>query len=208
MEPLKNLNELHNGLYKRWVWRDIESYWCGIDCVQKINFSIQDLNHEVTSLSERPMKEIVFVISLVDWICDALASILKLLRPDIAASFQYKNEESSKKAEGYFKAIRSFVVAHPLNTTRHKEYGLDGDMICIDIRSKEYTLVSLLPNDRNRFHLGFDGLQQYAKDIPYDFILMFYSKKMDQMKYYKYMSASYSVCPRQISGEAEAGRLY
>lgn len=192
MEPLKNLNGLRTGLYKRWIWRDMESYWRGMDCVQKINYSIQDLNNEVSSLSERPMKEVVFVISLVDWICDALASILKLLRPDIVASFQYKNEESSKKVKGYFKAIRSFVVAHPLNTTRHKEYGLDGDMICIDIRSKEYTLVSLLPNSASWFHLGFDGLQQYAKDIPYDFILMFYSQKMDQMNYFKYMSASYS----------------
>ena len=47
------------------------------------------------------------------------------------------------------------------------------------IRSKEYILVSLLANSNsmNWFHLGFDGLQQYAKDIPYDFILMFYSKK-------------------------------
>lgn len=192
MEPLKNLNDLRNGLYKRWIWRDMESYWRGMDCLQKINYSIQDLNNEVTSLSERPMKEVVFVISLVDWICDAFASILKLLKPDISASFQYKNEESCKKVKGYFKAIRSFVVAHPLNTTRHKEYGLDGDMICIDIRSKKYTLVSLLPNSMNWFHLGFDGLQQYAKDIPYDFILMFYSQKMDQMKYFKYMSASYS----------------
>lgn len=192
MESLTNLNDLRNGLYKRWVWRDMESYWRGMDCLQKINYSIQDLNNEISSLSERPMKEVVFVISLVDWICDALSSILKLLRPDIAVSFQYKNEEYCKKVKRYFKAIRSFVVAHPLNTTRHKEYGLDGDFICIDIRNKEYTLVSLQPNGINWFHLGFDGLQQYAKDIPYDFILMFYSQKMDQMKYFKYMSASYS----------------
>ena len=88
MESLTNLNDLRNGLHKRWVWRDMESYWRGMDCLQKINYSIQDLNNEISSLSERPIKEVVFVISLVDWICDALSSILKLLRPDIAVPYR------------------------------------------------------------------------------------------------------------------------
>ena len=95
MEPLKNLNELHNGLYKRWVWRDIESYWCGIDCVQKINFSIQDLNHEVTSLSERPMKEIVARVQI-----DKLYALDKYLakqkRADYIKKDANKNDKTSK----------------------------------------------------------------------------------------------------------------
>lgn len=192
MESLTNLNDLRNGLHKRWVWRDIESYWRGMDCLQKINYSIQDLNKEIGFLCDRPMREVVLVISLVDWIYDAFDSILKLLRPDIAASFKYKDTGYDKKIKEYFKAIRSFVVAHPLDTNRHGKYGFDGDKICIDIRSPKYTLFSLYLNDENWFHLGIDGLQQFGKDVPCDFILLFYSKKMDQMKYFKYMGANYS----------------
>ena len=35
-----------------------------------------------------------------------------------------------------FKAIRSFIVAHPLNTDRHTEFGYDGKKECIDIKLK------------------------------------------------------------------------
>lgn len=192
MEPIRDLNDLRNGLYKRWVWRDMESYWRGMDCVQKINYSIQDLNHELDSLSDRPMKEVVFVISLVDWIREAYNSICKLLRPDVLTSFKYQNEAYAKKAKEYLKAIRSFVVAHPLNTNHHAEYGFDGDMICVDIKSHKDRLALMLPNTDQWLYIGIEGVQEYGKDIPHDFLLMFYSKKMDKMRFFKYMGASYS----------------
>lgn len=192
MEPIRDLNVLRNGLYKRWVWRDTESYWRGMDCVQKINYSIQDLNHELDSLSDRPMKEVVFVISLVDWIREAYNSICKLLRPDVLTSFKYQNEAYAKRAKEYFKAIRSFVVAHPLNTNHHAEYGFDGDMICVDIKSQKDRLALMLPNTDQWLYIGIEGVQEYGKDIPHDFLLMFYSKKMDKMRFFKYMGASYS----------------
>lgn len=192
MEPIRDSNDLRNGLYKRWVWRDMESYWRGMDCVQKINYSIQDLNHELDSLSDRPMKEVVFVISLVDWIREAYNSICKLLRPDVLTSFKYQNEAYAKKAKEYLKAIRSFVVAHPLNTNHHAEYGFDGDMICVDIKSQKDRLALMLPNTDQWLYIGIEGVQEYGKDIPHDFLLMFYSKKMDKMRFFKYMGASYS----------------
>ena len=192
MEPLKNLNDLRNGLYKRWIWRDMESYWRGMDCLQKINYSIQDLNHELDSLSDRPMKEVVFVISLVDWIRDAYNSICNLLRPDVLTSFRYQNEAYAKKTKAYLTAIRSFVVAHPLSTNRHEEYGFDGDMICVDIKSQTDRLALTLSNTDQWLYIGIEGIQEYGKDIPHDFLLMFYSKKMDKMRFFKYMGASYS----------------
>lgn len=192
MEPLRDLKNLQNGIYKRWVWRDMESYWCGMDGLQKINYCIQDLNHEIGSLSDRPMKEVVFVISLVDWIRDAYNSDYKLLKPDIVASFTYQKEEYFQKAKNYLSAIRSFVVAHPLSTNRHAEYGFDGDMICVDIKSKQDALALSLPNTQNWLYIGMDGIQRYGKEIPHDFLLMFYSKKMDKSQFFKYMGASYS----------------
>lgn len=163
-----------------------------MDCLQKINYSIQDLNHELDSLSDRPMKEVVFIISLVDWIRDAYNSICNLLRPDVLTSFRYQNEAYAKKTKAYLTAIRSFVVAHPLSTNRHEEYGFDGDMICVDIKSQTDRLASTLHNTDQWLYIGIEGIQEYGKDIPHDFLLMFYSKKMDKMRFFKYMGASYS----------------
>ena len=163
-----------------------------MDCLQKINYSIQDLNHELDSLSDRPMKEVVFVISLVDWIRDAYNSICNLLRPDVLTSFRYQNEAYAKKTKAYLTAIRSFVVAHPLSTNRHEEYGFDGDMICVDIKSQTDRLALTLSNTDQWLYIGIEGIQEYGKDIPHDFLLMFYSKKMDKMRFFKYMGASYS----------------
>lgn len=192
MEPIRDLNDLRYGLNKRWIWRDVESYWHGRDCLRKIYYSIHDLNHEIGFLSERPMKEVVFIISLVDWIRDAYNSIYKLLNPAVVASFTYQNEEYAKKAKEYLLAIRSFIVAHPLSTNRHAKYGFDGDMICVDIKSKKDTLALALPNGKNWLYIGIEGVQEYGKDISHDFLLTFYSAKMDKMRFFKYMGASYS----------------
>ena len=88
------------------------------------------------------MKEIVFVIVLIDWICEAVESLQKILLKDIFSGFTCKNEEDIEKSKKYFKAIRSFVVAHPLNTDRLKDYGLDGDFIGVDVRMKTAAIVS------------------------------------------------------------------
>lgn len=190
MESINNPNYRENGLYKRWVWRDIASYYRGINCLKKIKYCIDDLNQEIKFLTNNPIKEVVFIISLVDWILDAYNLICRLLKPDVIKSFIYLNEEA-KQAEEYFKAIRSFVVAHPFSTNRHPQYGLDGDMICLDIIRKDSPLVNMQPNNKNWLYIGIGQTQQYGKDIPHDFILVFYSKKIDESRFHKYMGASY-----------------
>ena len=192
MEELRNLNDLDRGIHKQWIWGTKDNYFRSCDYLQKINYSIQDLNAEIKNLSTPSMKDVIFVIALVDWICEAVKSIQEILQKDIRSSFTYEGDKEVEKAEKYFKAIRSFVVAHPLNTSRHKNYGLDGDLICVDVRSKISSIVSNFSNNADWFYLGIDGFQENAKDVSADFVLCGYSQKIDRMQFSKFIGANFS----------------
>lgn len=119
VSELRNLNELNRGIHKHWIWGSEDKFSLSCDYLQKINYSIQDLNSEICNLCKPTMKEVVYVIVLVDWICEAVDSIHRILRKEVSCFLNISKEEDIQKAEKYFKAIRSFVVAHPLNTDRH-----------------------------------------------------------------------------------------
>ena len=192
MEELRNLNDLDRGIHKRWIWGTKDNYFRSCDYLQKINYSIQDLNAENKNLSTPSMKDVIFVIALVDWICEAVKSIQEILLQDVLSGFIYKEDERVKKAGKYFKAIRSFVVAHPLNTSRHKDYGLDGDLICVDVRRKISPIVSTYSKNTDWFFLGIDGFQENAKNVSADFVLCGYSQKIDRMQFSKFIGANFS----------------
>lgn len=192
MEELRNLNDLDRGIHKQWIWGTKDNYFRSCDYLQKINYSIQDLNAEIKNLSTPSMKDVIFVIALIDWICEAVKSIQEILRQDVLSGFIHKDDEEVKKAEKYFKAIRSFVVAHPLNTSRHKDYGLDGDLICVDVRSKISPIISTYSSNADWFFLGINGFQEDAKNISADFVLCGYSQKTDKMQYSKFIGANFS----------------
>jgi hypothetical protein len=192
MEELRNLNDLDRGIHKRWIWGTKDNYFRSCDYLQKINYSIQDLNAENKNLSTPSMKDVIFVIALVDWICEAVKSIQEILLQDVLSGFIYKEDERVKKAGKYFKAIRSFVVAHPLNTSRHKDYGLDGDLICVDVRRKISPIVSTYSKNTDWFFLGIDGFQENAKNVSADFVLCGYSQKIDRSQFSKFIGANFS----------------
>ena len=189
---LRNLNDLDRGIHKQWIWGTKDNYFRSCDYLQKINYSIQDLNAEIKNLSTPSMKDVIFVIALIDWICEAVKSIQEILRQDVLSGFIHKDDEEVKKAEKYFKAIRSFVVAHPLNTSRHKDYGLDGDLICVDVRSKISPIISTYSSNADWFFLGINGFQENAKNVSADFVLCGYSQKTDKMQYSKFIGANFS----------------
>lgn len=192
MEELRNLNDLDRGIHKQWIWGTKDNYFRSCDYLQKINYSIQDLNAEIKNLSTPSMKDVIFVIALIDWICEAVKSIQEILRQDVLSGFIHNDDEEVKKAEKYFKAIRSFVVAHPLNTSRHKDYGLDGDLICVDVRSKISPIISTYSSNADWFFLGINGFQENAKNVSADFVLCGYSQKTDKMQYSKFIGANFS----------------
>ena len=84
--------------------------------IQKLNWNIDDLNHLIDNINTQ--KDIIYFIVLGDWIKEACTEIYKLYEK-YTNNFVYKENNSRKLANDKFKAIRSFIVAHPLNTSSH-----------------------------------------------------------------------------------------
>lgn len=190
--PLKNLNNLNGGTKKRWIWQKGEAFYKSCDYLQKINYCIQDLNNGIDDLKNPTMKEIVYTIVLIDWICEAVDALPNLLIDGLISNFIFKKQVEIDRANKYFKAIRSFAVAHPLSTDRHQDYGFDGNRICVDIKSKTPTLTQLFTHSEDWYHLGFNGLVPNAIDIPADYVLFIYSKRKDNMQSFEFVGADYS----------------
>lgn len=187
IRKLNNLNRLNHGLNKQWIWGSRENFYLSQDYLQKINFCIQDLNSEIQSLSKSNVKDIIYVIVLVDWINEAIEQLKKLLNIRLGNNYIYQETDSVGKAKAYLKAMRSFVVAHPLNTNRHKKFGLDGDFICIDIRKTTSKFVKMDHFKNQWFSLSINGMEHNAIDKSFDFVLYGYSKSIDQNRFYKYI---------------------
>lgn len=188
---LPNLDRLNGGTQKHWIWQFGRNHLKSCDYLQKINHSIQDLNHEIGSIAKPSMKEVVYVIALVDWICEAVDALPKLLVDGVITGFHYEKQTEFETAKKYFKAIRSFVLAHPLSTDRHPAFGFDGDKICVDIRGKTSVVTQALSAPGDWYHLSINGLVPNAKDVPADFVLYIYSESRDNMQFFKYIGADF-----------------
>lgn len=191
MKELRNLNDLNKGINKQWIWENKDNYYRSCDYLQKINYCIQDLNAEIKNLSEPSMKEVVYIIALIDWVCEAVEAIPKILKSGIMNNYVYRKDNCVLQSVKFFKAIRSFVVAHPLSTNRHEKYGFDGDMICIDIKGKTSTVTNVFSDNSDWFHLDFNGLKEEAKEQSADFVLYVYSQKADRMQFFKYIGVDF-----------------
>ena len=187
-DKIRKLNDIRRGnvcgIYKRWIYNSPNAYHKICDYMQKINYSIQDLNGEIESLSKISAKEVIYIISLVDWIIEAYNAIIKEIRLNVSEGYTYSKHLELDKANAYLKALRSFIVAHPLSTNRHKKFGFDGNFICIDISPSIGPLFALLNNHLEYFyHLDYDGMKEKTFDEADDFYLRSYSERDDGMQY-------------------------
>lgn len=194
MDKISELNNLNvicrtekRGIYKRCLLKDKQEYSKMCDYMQKINYCIQDLNTELHNTSQLDNKSIVYIITLVTWISEAMYGIRQLYRDDIIKGFAYEKEDELKKGYNYLRALRAFTVAHPLTTTEHAAYGMDGDLICIDIRLPSPFLELL--QDKCFSYLDYDGYHK-SKRVDSDFYLYGYSKEIENMKYSVYIGCS------------------
>lgn len=188
---LDNLARLKGGLNKRWIWKDSESFHRGCDYFQKIGYCIQDLNTELGSIDNATMKDVVFVIVLIDWISEAVNALPTLLKDGLYKGFSFQKQAELDSAAKYLKAMRSFVVAHPLSTDRHKKFGFDGGKICVDVRSAKARLLPLLQNEIWS-NIDHSGLHNGKSGNCVDFVLLIYDKEKDEMKYFKCIEANFS----------------
>ena len=177
------------GINKHWVINDKNDYDKLCDYYQKINYSVQDLNNELDNLEIINMKSIIYITVLMDWIWEASESIKRLVRKDVKKSYLYNEAAEWKRAKAYHKAFRSYVVAHPLTTDRHKQYGLDGSFICVDIRPTSNVVSLPFCPEELFYRLTFMGMQNHKKELADDFCLMSYSSA-DNMQYFKYITCN------------------
>lgn len=186
IKRLKDLNELNKGIHKKWIYKDKKSMMFAFDYLQKIKFSIQDLNKDLSELII-DNKSVVFIISCIDWIDSGLNNFKKTIKDGIINEYKFSNQTKYKLMNNYFKTVRSFIVAHPLETNRHKDLGFDGTYICTDIYSKENSLGVLLFNNKSEVckSLTFYGLDDF--DERCDIILKTYSKKFYDGNYSMYI---------------------
>ena len=193
ISELNNLNEIRRlekrGIYKRCLLKSKEDYSKMCDYMQKINYCIQDLNSELPDMSELSNKSIVYIITLVTWISEAMYGMRQLYRKDILKGFSYEKEDELKMGYEYIRALRSFVVAHPLTTTDHSNYGMDGSLICVDIR---FSLPTSSFLDEKYFsYLDYSGYHK-GKKLDSDFYLYGYSKEIENMEFSVYIGCSMS----------------
>ena len=185
LEPLRSTDALGEsarcGIQKQWPLKskiDDSLHW---DYIQKVNYAVQDFNASIADKESLDRESVVFAITLVDWINDAVERILNCYRDDTVDSFVYSRQSELDGTRKYFKAVRSFVNAHPLGTDRHRVFGLDGNYVCIDIRSKS-RMLGLVSTDLYMLTPG--GLEQVDGLREADVVLYAYSKTDGGMFYH------------------------
>lgn len=178
--PLKTLKSTDNlgnnsrcGIQKSWPLKskvDESLHW---DYIQKVNYAVQDFNSCVANKEPLNRENVVFAITLVDWIGAAVRNVLECYREDAVSGFFYTQQYELDSMDKYFRAVRSFVNAHPLETSRHKDYGLDGAYVCIDLRTNSGPFDKL---DANQYMLSPIGLKRVSSLREGDAVLFAYSK--------------------------------
>ena len=179
IEPLRDLGELKRGkkrgIYKKWITNDECQHMLLCAYLQKIAYCIQDFNATIQEgFDASSQEDVVYLLVLTDWICDAIPQIRYCIRPEVMTSFAYSAAVSFDEMRDFFSALRSFALAHPSSTDRHKHFRLDGNYICTDISGVG---ASLHFRKTGFFRLTPSGLIETDAPQDTDVVLSVYSKK-------------------------------
>lgn len=187
IKSLKNLDGIASssrpGFRKHWPLKSAYKYELLHDYLQKVNFSVLDFNATIEHGFSRKNKDTVFLIATTDWINEATKSVPGCYPNHIIKNFSFSKQNELTLHRAYFSALRSFVLAHPLGTSRHERYGLDGNYICVDIRPKQH-FIDICNGGFHR--LTIDGLERVDKIQDHDVVLLVYSKK-DGAEYFQHI---------------------
>ena len=178
IEPLRDLNDLsprhRPGFNKKWPLKTPTDYELLHDYLQKVNYSIQDFNATIENGFTQNRKDIIFLVALTDWIIEATEKIPECYHDESVSAFVYSRESELAAYKEFFKAVRSFVLAHPLGTDRHPKFGLNGDFLCVDLGGGG---LAVHLHDKGFHRLTLDGLSPVNKMSESDVVLSVYSKK-------------------------------
>lgn len=127
IEKLKitdDLGEHGGGIWKKWPWKDSDHFELMSDLILKAKYSIQDFNSTIGGGFLPNPKDTVYLVALATWIKDAFGQIKEnCLRKEIKNDFEFSKQSELDDASKYLQVVRSVVIAHPLNSTRHQDYG-------------------------------------------------------------------------------------
>lgn len=186
LQPLTGTGELGKrsrcGIQKHWPLKNKADYYLHWDYIQKVNYAVQDFNKFVAGKRDLTQEDVVFAIVLADWIDNGVEKTVSCYRSDITSMFAYSRQEDMLQMRKFFRAVRSFVSAHPLDTNRHPDFGLEGSLFCIDIRGKGNVLHFI---NSNMYKLTPAGLAKVCDLEAFDTILYAYSKNDDGVFYHR-----------------------
>lgn len=182
---IKSLDQLNRGFDKHWIYKNDFNFNLAHGFLQKINYSIQDINEIISEgfpLKQR--SKVIYFIMLITWIDEAILQLQNCCQKEILKNFEYSKVEEMELNTKYLKAVRSLLFAHPLTTNRHKYFGLDGNLICIDIGTKNSIFSSEL---RGPFiELRPDGKTETEKINDTSIVIYSYSKE-EGTEYFKFI---------------------
>lgn len=147
------------------------------DVVQKIVYCVQDINNEYSCTDEPTVKDIIYRISLVRWISRSMYLLRTSIKEKAIKEFQFPDEKELEKAKEYLDALRSFAVAHPLDTSNHAKFSLDGSKICVDIRTRKMVEAIFGEGRIKAKRFSFDGIIESNDVQTADYYLYIYSKE-------------------------------
>lgn len=181
---LGDLNGIGKGANKRWIYKDSLKLELAHDYLQKVSYSMQDINYLLKDGSRiKKRTDILSLIVMADWIADSVWQYKNCLQPGLLDDFCFSDQEALSKSRSFIKGIRSFIIAHPLNTEKHEQFGFDGDVVCIDLRTVK---PFFLDYEKDVERVGLDGVRNYGGEREYDFYLYAYSKQ-ENAEYFKHI---------------------
>lgn len=182
---LGDLNGIGRGVDKRWIYKDDLACELAHDYLQKINYSIQDINNLLCENGQIEKRtDVIATIVMTDWIVESVRGYKSCLLPNLLDNFCFSRQEDLQKSHSFIKGIRSFIVAHPLDTNRHEKFGFDGDAICVDLRSGKP--VSLRHGGIDAKRIGINGIEEYDAERDGDLYLFTYSKRTNA-KFFRFL---------------------
>jgi hypothetical protein len=184
LEHLKGFGKIGRGVNKLWIYKDLLHRELAHDYLQKISFSLQDINDLLGDSGQIEKRtDIISLIVMVDWIADSVWQYKSCLSEGLMDDFRFSHQSDLENCHAFLKALRSIVVAHPLNTYKHDGLGLDGDIICVDLRINQPILFVSRDSVR-RF--GINGIEPYITEHSNDVYLYVYSKNANA-RYFEFL---------------------
>lgn len=184
ISEIKDFSEIAHygrvGLLKEWIWKSKSSHKFSCDVMEKMRFCIEDLNKIAKNEEQITMEKLVYCVALIDWLTSGLHLLEKTMYSAILEDFKYEFEDEYETTIAFFRAIRSFVLAHPLETNRHPNYEFDGKIVCSDFRSPDAPLIKASPKKAPRFYyLDTTKQREFTDSDNPDFYLLVHRKEAD-----------------------------